>query len=814
MSTKTGDLLRENPAGDTQLRDKPDCFHCGEVVETDKYVEEEKSFCCNGCHMAYHLIQSAGLDFYYDDAKNPLLERKKIDLEEGKFAYLDNEDIAAKIIRYEEGSIKQVWLDLPSIHCASCLRVLENLHRFDRGVIKVSVNFEKKTAHVLFDSDKISLRKLVFLLASIGYEPSLTLEEITEKNDRRTNMSLIYKLGVAGFCFGNIMLLSLPDYFAGSREIEANLDEWFKYLSLILSLPVFFYSSQAFFKPAIAGLKQNYVNMDFPVALAILATFVRSVVDVLFGFGTGFFDSMSGIVFFMLVGRYLQSRTHTSLSFDRDFRSYFPIAIDTLVKDQFLPKALPDLEKGDIIRIRPGEIIPGDGRILDGDGHIDYSFVTGESAIIKVNKGEKVFSGGRQTRNLLTVQLSSKVAQSYLTSLWNKDAFKKKSQKRMEKFDRWGRDFTWGVIAIAVIAAIVWLFIDPYKSMDAFTAVLIIACPCALLVTVAYTHGHLLNVLSRNEFYLRDSGVLSTLAHPDAIVWDKTGTLTSQKKFTATFVGTDISDIEKIAVASVTSLSLHPLSQIITEHLKSRQQLDVRGYEEIAGKGITANAGDIQIKAGSSQFILGKAEEKSKNGSRVHIEINGQYRGYFELIHLYRNRILETVSGLSGKTPNIVLSGDNDAEKAYLQEVLGEKVDLKFEQLPADKLEYLKKIKEEGKKAIMIGDGLNDAGALQQSELGLAVSDQLNNFTPASDGIIKGDQLHRLPDFMKLASWGQRLIAGVFTYSAIYNIAGIWFAVRAELSPMIAAIIMPLSSISIILITFTGVYIFSKKLGL
>nr|MBS0037655.1 heavy metal translocating P-type ATPase metal-binding domain-containing protein [Saprospiraceae bacterium] len=796
------------------IRKKVDCYHCGDAVPDERFADGDKKFCCNGCYMAYRLIQSAGLEFYYEEEKNPLLERKRIDFEPGKFAYLENTDIASKLIKYRDGSIYQIWLELPTIHCASCLRVLENLHRFDSGVIKVGVNFEKRNAHILFDSDKISLRKLVQLLATIGYEPNLSLEKLTGDQPQQAHRDLLYRLGVAGFCFGNIMLLSLPDYLAGSAGLEAQLGEWFKYLSLALSLPVFFYSGNAFFKPALSGLKKGYVNMDAPVSLAILATFVRSVVDVLFGFGTGYFDSMSGIVFFMLVGRFLQSRTHTSLSFDRDFRSYFPIAIDTLVKDEFVPKALPDLVAGDIIRIRPGEIIPGDGVVLDGEGHIDYSFVTGESAVTKVKKGEKVYSGGRQTRILLTVQLTSEVAQSYLTSLWNKDAFKKKSQHRMERFDRWGRDFTWVIIGIAITAGVVWLFIDPVKSLDAATAVLIIACPCALLVTVAYTHGHLLNVLSRNHFYLRDSGVLSILAKPEVMVWDKTGTLTSQQKFTATYEGKSLNELDTIALASAANLSLHPLSRMVVTQLDTTDRMEVKKFEEITGEGISAEVNGHRYRLGSREFILAEKEKTEKKGSRVYLEKDGDYLGHFEMIHHYRPQVLSVLKKISTRFKNIVLSGDNNAEEENLRAVLGSQVELKFHQLPSDKLEYLKKLKEEGSRTIMIGDGLNDAGALRQSDFGIAVTDRLNNFTPASDGIIQGEQLKRMPDFIQLAALGQKLIAGVFAYSAIYNIVGIWFAVRAELSPMIAAIIMPLSSISIILITFAGVYLFSKKLNL
>lgn len=345
----------------------------------------------------YQLLNGKGLCTYYELNAYPGVNRRTL-VRKDKFAFLDQGKMAEALINFRGSDQTHVTFYLPAIHCSSCLYLLENLHRLNPGILSSRIDFEARTIFLAFDERRVSLREVAELLTAIGYEPCISLRDLGSARpepDRR----LIYRLGVAGFCFGNIMLLSFPEYLGIDRS-ESMLRLAFRYLSLLLALPVLFYTAQPFFSSAWGGLRSRFLNIDAPIALAVLVTFLRSGWEVLSGAGPGYFDSMSGIVFFMLAGRVLQDRTHRALSFDRDYTAYFPMAVTVVKAAAPIPgvsTALPDVRCGDTLLIHSGELIPADGILTRGDALIDYSFVTGESLPVRREMGEIVYAGGRQT---------------------------------------------------------------------------------------------------------------------------------------------------------------------------------------------------------------------------------------------------------------------------------------------------------------------------------------------------------------------------------------------------------------------------------
>src|SRR6218665_237980 len=354
------------------------CYHCGEDCEDSHIHTEEKIFCCQGCKMVYELIHQNGLCDYYAIGSKPGISQK-IRPHEGKFTFLNNGEIASKLIHFREGSQSHVTFYLPQMHCSSCIWLLEHLQKLDPGIISSKVNFLKREVNMVFHEEKTNLRTLAELLSGIGYEPHISLQDMSGKV-KKYDRSRIYKIGIAGFCFGNIMMMSFPEYFASGDMGEATLKKAFSFINLGLSLPVFFYCASDFFISPYKSLRQKMLNIDAPIALAILITFARSLYEIITQSGAGYLDSMSGIVFFMLLGRFFQNKTYDSLSFDRDYRSYFPIGVTRLGsegKEEQVP--VSGIRKGDRLRIHSHEIIPADGILFMGKGNIDYSFVTGES---------------------------------------------------------------------------------------------------------------------------------------------------------------------------------------------------------------------------------------------------------------------------------------------------------------------------------------------------------------------------------------------------------------------------------------------------
>ncbi len=796
----------------TTVHEHTSCYHCGEDCQEKTIKADDKVFCCEGCKMVYGILSQNELCEYYDIEKNPGISQK-VKVREGKFAFLDNAEIVQKLIHFEQDGQKHVTFYLPQMHCSSCIWLLEHLVKLSRGIVSSQVNFLKKEVTVVFNSAEISLRQTAELLSGIGYEPHISLNDISGDKLKKYDRSKIYKIGVAGFCFGNIMLLSFPEYFSGTEHSEANLVKVFSYLNLALALPVFFYCGAEFFISAWKSLKQKFLNIDAPIALAILITFGRSVYEILSGTGAGYLDSMSGIVFFMLVGRFLQNKTHASLSFERDYTSYFPLGV-TVIKDGQPDENIPvsRIRKGDRIRIHSHEIIPADGILFMGKASIDYSFVTGESLPVEKGIGEIIYAGGKQVGGALELEVVKEVSQSYLTQLWNNETFKNKTpEKKVSFVHAVSRYFTYVLFSIAIISALYWSVNEPSRTWNAVTAILIVACPCALLLSATFTNGNMLSLLQRRNFFVKNATVLESLSEADTIVFDKTGTISMQQESSIVFRGKKMNLYFEGLVRSLASQSNHPLSKALVGFLPLAKKFPVKNYKEEKGLGSSGTVDGYDIKLGSALFVKGIKDDEP-DGSRVYVAIAGEIKGCFVIKTKYRPGLSNLISALKEKYHLAVVSGDNNTERHYLKNLFGSDAELLFEQKPQDKLNYIQQLQEKGRRVIMVGDGLNDAGALQQANVGIAVSDDVNNFSPGCDAILDGKEFGKLRRLFDYCRKEKPIIYGSFVLSILYNIVGLFFAVQGTLSPVIAAILMPASSVSIMLYTTLLSNYYSRKI--
>jgi len=795
------------------------CYHCGETCDTSIFTEE-KYFCCDGCKFVYQLLQENGLCNYYDLSERPGIKVKG-KFSSQRFAYLDNEEVRRKLLRFEDGKQCHLNFYLPQMHCASCIWLLENLHTIDQGVLFSKTNFQRKEVFIVFDPAKVSLRKVVELLAFIGYEPYISLNDGEKKRTKKVNHKKIFKIGVAGFCFSNIMMLSFPEYFSSGNIGQADLQKVFTYLNLALSLPVFFYSASDFFISAWKGLQQRWLNIDAPIALAILVTFSRSVYEIVSGTGAGYLDSMSGIVFFMLVGRWFQDKTYDSFSFDRDYKSYFPLGVTLLKNGKEETTTIGKLKKADLILVRQNEMIPADAIITSGDGNIDYSFVSGENAPLLKRRGELVYAGGKQLGAAIEMEVVNPVEQSYITQLWNNDVFTLQKNKERSFIHPWSRYFTLILFLIAGSAALYWGINDPSKIWPSVTASLIVACPCSLLLSATFTFGNMLRHFGKNKFYLKNSSVIEALSHIDTIVFDKTGTLTHSSQAAVIYEGEKLTAADINMIYSLVKESVHPLSRIIKQELIQMNPvpfLSVKDFKETAGKGIEGFIDEKKIKLGSKEFIEEKDSlDKSSRTGEVYFSINRTVKGVFKISNQYRDGIAEMIHSLAQKKYKLhLLSGDNAAEKNNLESIFDKQATILFHQSPQDKLDFINNYKKQNQKAgiLMLGDGLNDAGALKQADVGVAVSESTSQFTPACDAIIDSGEVNKLHKFIQYARAGKKVITASFILSILYNIIGLSFAVQGLMSPLIAAILMPVSSISIVTFVTVVTSFSAKRKGL
>ena len=788
------------------------CVHCGEDCGKNPVMWEGQPFCCHGCKTVYQILNQNKLEKYYDIQPMSGIKIDKVEVGD-KYAFLDNEEIREKLLEFSDGGYSKISLFVPTIHCASCIWLLENLHTLNSGIIHSSVNFPQKRVSVTFKENEISLRQLVELLASIHYVPEITLGQMEEKGEGHADRQLLIKIGIAGFSLLNVMLYNFPEYLPGSHQLSPFFVKFFGWMSILLAIPVVFYCASDYYLSAFKGLKHKIVNIDVPIALGISTLFAQSVYDVITGQGIGYMDSLTGLVFFLLLGKWYQSKAYQALSFERDYKSYFPVAVTRVTenkKNEIIP--LSQLRKGDRILIRNRELIPADANLVGGQANIDYSFVTGESLPIQKKAGELIFAGGRQTGSAIELEVVKSVEQSYLTQLWDQDNSKGENPSKLDPvINTVSQYFTVVVLAVASLAGIYWLFNDPSIAVFAFTSVLIIACPCALALTVPFTFGSTMRVFGRKGFYIKNTTVIENLHKIDTVVFDKTGTITQSSSLQATFVGDSLNDEQKKIIKSLTAQSSHPLSITIGKSIESEDLYPVESFVEIPAMGLSGIIRGQRVNVGSRKFVMGKGEGNALN-TQVYVFMGGRVPGYYQVENRYRPGLKDVIEALKPKFSLFLLSGDNDSEKENLRNMFGKKAHLFFNQSPTDKKAFIKKLKSEGKTVLMVGDGLNDAGALMESQIGITVADDIYNFSPACDAIIESkrfDNLHRFISFTHKAMW---VVWSSFMISFLYNVVGLYFAVQGHLSPIVAAILMPISSVSVVLFASLSVKFLSKDI--
>ncbi|ELR70775.1 Type cbb3 cytochrome oxidase biogenesis protein CcoI [Fulvivirga imtechensis AK7] len=789
-------------AAEEYVDEKLKCHHCEDLCRQEHIVYDGKHFCCTGCKTVYELFQTDDLRELYESRNkaNPHLA--------GKYDFLENEEIRNKLLRFRSEKHNIIQLSLPDIHCSSCVYVLENLSDFHSGVIQAQVNFLKRTAEVHYNPQVIKLPELAGLLSSMGYPPQFNMDEAEDKRRSSGSSGLALKIGVAAFCFGNIMLLSFPEYLGIDESMDDSFKTFFAYLNVVLVLPVIFYSGKGYFQSAYKGLKRRFINIDVPIALGIVALFGRSLYEIVSQTGAGYLDSLGGLIFFLLIGKWFQSKTYDNLSFERDYKSYFPLAATRI--EQGITTAIPiaELKPGDEVMVRNQEIIPADAILLSDQANIDYSFVTGEEKAVVVKGGEQLYAGGRQVGERIVVRITRPSSQSYLTSLWNNQAFKDTDDLGTEEItNKISKYFTAIILSIAFVAGLVWYFIDPAGMWQVIAAILIVACPCALALSAPFTNGHTLRIFGRNKLYLKNAYATEKMVAVDTIVFDKTGTLTESSEGKVLFAGDPLSEKEAGWVRKLVENSVHPISQKIRKSLRADTEFVITEFSEVPGNGLCGRVDGHVLRLGKAEFTGANHEGKA---GRVYLSIDGQQRGYFETNNRYREGLKALVDQLTGYKL-AVLSGDNDHERAYLQTIFPRGTEMYFRQQPQDKLNHIKELQQRGHKVMMLGDGLNDAGALKQSNVGIAVSEDASSFSPACDGILEGNQLKHLAKYMDYARYGRKIVIASFIISFLYNVVGLSFAVAGALTPIFAAILMPLSSISVVGFTTLTSNFFARK---
>lgn len=787
------------------------CKHCGDHIGSADMAARigDDVFCCSGCASVFEILSSHNLCSYYSIDASAGNSQRNVAADTTDYDALDTPEILKKFTEWKSGDLQRISFYVPSMHCASCVWLLEQLHKIDEGIRHSDVSYLNKTVAVEFNCTITQASSIARLLSHVGYPPLLNIEGDEQQRfsaRRHVLRGLYLRLGVAGFAMANIMMIAVAVYFAGGiAGLPSELQEIFPWTAIALSVPVYFFSASPWLKGALAALKQlprrglQTVTLDVPVALGMTALFVRSIVEIVTGTGEGFLDSFVGLVFFLLVGRLLLEKAYARISFNRTYKSFFPLWVrrEKRASEEIVP--LEKITVGDILIIRNGEVIPADGILMGDTAFIDYSFVSGESRPVVVRNSQLLYAGGKAAGGLIRMVATSTVQQSYLVKLWERSAVRNSGSVYETVSNTFGRWFTIATILIALTAFVIWLP-DTSSAFLVFSAVLIIACPCALTIAAPIALGTAMGVLGAKGIFLRTANTLADLLRIRAVAFDKTGTLTeaiSEPDFSALVV----SDTERQMVGCLASQSSHPVARTIARHCTyNSATMHAVGVHEVAGYGISGTVNGAEIRIGTAGFV-----QHHDTVAATHISINGDYRGYVRQTPTLRQGIINL-----RRLPNrLLLSGDTDQDKELFKAVFGQQ--MFFGLKPDEKRQLITRVQHETGRILMVGDGLNDAAAMAAANVSIAVTDHTGTLAPASDVVMNASRIQDIPALLTYARQIHRVVWATFVFSLAYNVLGIGLAVLGRLTPVMAAIMMPASSLIVIAMSVAGAHYYARK---
>jgi Cu+-exporting ATPase len=719
-----------------------------------------------------------------------------------QFAFLDLPEIQERYIQFKNEQQIKVTLSLPSIHCSSCIYLLEHLNQIDARILLVQVHFARKEAAITF-TPNLAFSELAHLLQFIGYEPDFS--RIEGKNKKR-NHQFLFQIGIAGFAFGSIMLWSTPEYF-GLGQDNPEFRAYTSVLSFIISIPVLLFSAKAYFVSAFKALRSKTINLDVPITLGIIALYLQSLIQIFTWKGAGYMDSFAGFIFFLLIGKWFQSITYASLAFDRDFTSFFPVAVQRIDGANKTIVSIEQLSIGDNIQIRNEEIIPCDSYLCSEEAYIDYSFVTGESIPTRILKGDLVYAGGQIQGMSALLTVKALTNRSHLTQLWNETKNKIPSNQLIRYQDRIAQYFLIVLLFIALVSGLAWYFIEPSLIFKVVVSVLIVACPCALALSAPFTLGNTLRALGKSGLYLKNVTVVEALTSVDTIVLDKTGTLTDPNSYE---IYTDYNNLDDLAFAVFVNLarhSTHPYSKVFAQQNETTEIIELQEIKEIKGEGLTAIYRGELYRMGSALFTgIG-----TPKGNELLLK-KGEKSARLIFKSSWRTHAIEKLLKHFGAEHCYVLSGDQQQDAKELETLGFLSQHLYFKQHPQDKAATIQALQKQGKKVLFVGDGLNDIGALGLAEVGIALSEDMFRFTPSSDAILDAKFLEQLPQLVSLGRYAKKVLQFCLAFSLSYNVFGLTTAISGQLTPLFAAIFMPVSSITIVVLSTVLVQLKYRRL--
>ncbi|MBF0371386.1 MAG: heavy metal translocating P-type ATPase [Magnetococcales bacterium] len=793
-----------------------DCFHCGLPLPKGEPITHGGEgallhFCCTGCLAAYRIIQGAGLMEFYRRRDSLTGGRPEGD-EISTTTVFDDPEYQKRLVRQVEGDL-EVHLILEGLHCVACVWLNEKILGGLPGVVSARVNFSTHRAQVRWNPDLTTLSEIIATIARIGYRAEPYDPDRVEERHRKRDRAMLLRLGVAGFGAGNIMLFSFALYAGAFGGMTQEFRSYFHWVSLFLAIPAVFYGGSIFFRGAWNSLRVGRLSMDFPIALGAAATFSYSLWGTLTGEGEVYFDSVALFVFILLVGRYLESggRKRAAAATER-LLDLTPRTANVIRGGKTLNLPIREVVAGDRVVVRPGETIPVDGVVCEGRSSVDESMLTGESIPVGKGVGEGVSGGSQNLDGALEItatRVGEDAALARIVRLVEQAQSERTPIQGLA--DRVAGVFVGAILFLAAATLWYWLRVDPSQALENSVALLIISCPCALGLATPAAIIVATGLAAKEGILVRSGETLERLTHITTLIVDKTGTLTrGTPKVTRIESVAQMSQERWLSIAAtLENRSEHPLASAVVGVAREKKIPLVEGVKDFRnypGLGVEAVIDGVRYRVGRPAFV---AEHHPDDAASIPGEISQPltwiacgddekllgFIGVADALKEDAHGALNRVRQLA--LPCHILSGDRNAVVAHVaKEVtasgwLGE---LK----PEGKEQEIRRREAGGEKTAMVGDGVNDAPALARAYVSMVVQNASDISVAAADVVFLNRRLASIPRILELSRQTMGIVRQNFAISLIYNVIALPLAASGQVSPLFAAIAMPLSSLVVV----------------
>lgn len=814
------------------------CSHCHLEYEQSALFKKvingkEEYFCCRGCEGVFTLLLECNLsDFYNKIGATTLTPPKEISDDLAKF---DSEAYAKKYVKMlsnknapknsqdsqgndllqkdspknpPQPDICEVSLIIENIHCIACVWLNQKILNITNGIIKVDINFTNNKAKIIFDRAQIPLSAIITKIRSIGYDAQGYDPEMLENINAKERKSYYTRMIVGVFCTMNIMWIAVAQYSGYFLGMEREVKDILNLAGFALSTPTLFYSGFIFFRSGYFGLKNGFINMDLLVAVGSTLTYLYSIYASLSRSGETYFESVTMIITFVLIGKFLEILTKKSAGDSIDKLNLSVPSIVNIIANGATRAISPqEVQVGDIIMVRSGEKIAIDGILLSQSAIIDSSMLTGESALESKGKNAPLISGSINLENTIYYRATRLFEDSTLNNIINliQDSLSKKPHIET-KANAISYHFSAFVLLCAVATFAFWAWhTDFEKAMIIAVSVVIIACPCALALATPIATIIGITEAYKRKLLFKEARFLESFAKSDTIIFDKTGTLTHGKP--KVICESQMCEYDRQILRAFAKLNTHPISSGIAEYLGADSSTDspnlISDFKQIPQKGISAKCGDLELLGGNKSFLvdLGVAINECENDShtKFYYAVNKQLVAIFDLEDTLKDNAKEVISAFQRANFRVaILSGDRFAVVESIAKSLNI-AEFYAEQSPIDKSAFIDKLHAQGRKIVMVGDGINDAIALNKSDIAISMGAGSDIAIESSDIVLLDDSLSSLRLAHKIALKTYATIKQNIKISIIYNLLTIPLAMMGFIIPLFAALSMSFSSILVVL---------------